>query len=147
MRTCSMVEAYHSRGMVMRLWRQRSESPISDGEIRSLVQEILDELPTDVGRAVENVNVHLTDHPSAEMIRDHPNLDPRILGLYVGTPISRQSVFGSFYFPAQIFLFRANIYRYGRHRSNLRRDLRETLLHEIGHHLGLNEDDLRRLDL
>jgi predicted Zn-dependent protease with MMP-like domain len=120
--------------------------PLRDADLRQMVMEILEELPDDLQEAVENVVIHIEDRPSGSLLRDHPDLDPRILGLYIGVPLSRQSVFGGFYFPAQIYLYRANIARYARHPRRLREQLRETLLHEIGHHLGLDEEDLRRLE-
>jgi len=111
-----------------------------------MVKAILDDLPEDLQEAVENVVIHIDDRPSAEILRDSPGLDPRILGLYIGVPLSRQSVFSGFIFPAQIYLFRENIATYAGNRRALRIELRETLLHEIGHHLGLDEDDLRALE-
>lgn len=120
--------------------------PFRDAELRRMVKDILDELPGDLQEAVENVVIHVDDRPSPDLLRDHPDLDPRILGLYIGVPLSKQSVFSGFIFPAQIYLFRENIARYAGNRPGLRHQLRETLLHEIGHHLGLDEDDLRRLE-
>jgi predicted Zn-dependent protease with MMP-like domain len=111
-----------------------------------MVKQILDELPEELQEAVENVVIHIDDTPSPELLADSPHLSPGILGLYIGVPLSRQSVFSGFIFPAQIYLFRENIARYAGNRSALRYELRETLLHEIGHHLGLDEDDLRALE-
>jgi predicted Zn-dependent protease with MMP-like domain len=111
-----------------------------------MVKSILDELPEELAEAVENVVIHIDDVPSPELLEDHPDFGPGLLGLYIGVPLSRQSVFSGFIFPAQIYLFRENIARYAGNRRALRHELRETLLHEIGHHLGLDEDDLRALE-
>lgn len=126
--------------------RDPDSPPFRDAELRRMVTRILKSLPEDLQEAVRNVIIHVEDRPSAGLLRDHPDLDPGILGLYIGVPLSEQSVFGGFYFPAQIYLFRQNIARYAGHRHRLWRELRETLLHEIGHHLGLSEEELGELE-
>jgi len=128
------------------LRRGRSSHPYRDAELRRMVLEILEELPDDLAAAVENVMIVIEDRPAQALLDEYPDLDRDILGLYIGVPLSQQSTFGGFSLPAQIYLFRDNIARYARHPIRLRRELRETLLHEIGHHLGLDEEDLERLE-
>jgi predicted Zn-dependent protease with MMP-like domain len=124
---------------------ERSQNTYTDEEIQKMVEEILDELPLDVKEAVKDVLIHIEDLPTSEL-RKGTRLPRTMLGLYVGTPISRQHSIGGFSFPPQIFLFRKNIERFGGSRHDLRFALRETLLHEIGHHLGLSESQVRELD-
>lgn len=115
---------------------------MSDDEIFELVGEILESMPDDLSEAIENVGIHIEEVPDASILEGQDHLSPNILGLYVGVPLPDQSVMGPAPFPAQIFLFRRNIERYARTHDDVREELRITLIHEIGHHLGLDEDDL-----
>jgi predicted Zn-dependent protease with MMP-like domain len=69
-------------------------------------------------------------------------LHPEMLGLYEGVPIAAGSEAASFTLPGRIRIFKRNIERMARDREQLVRELRTTLLHEIGHHLGWDEDEL-----
>lgn len=131
-----------------RIPQGRRPRHLTDEEITSIVEEVLETLPEDLQEAIANVGISIEDLPTREMLEHHGHSHPpTILGLYVGVPLPQQSVFGPAPIPAQIFLFRRNIERYGRYREDLLRDLRDTLLHEIGHHLGLGEEDLRKRGL
>lgn len=123
----------------------RGPRPLSDDAIAALVEEILEALPPDLAEAVENVGIHIEELPTRELLAGPRRLPMSILGLYVGVPLPQQSVMGPAPIPAQIFLFRQNIERYAAHAGKevLIDELRRTLIHEIGHHLGLNEEDLR----
>jgi predicted Zn-dependent protease with MMP-like domain len=74
-----------------------------------------------------------------------------LCGLYTGIPITERSVEHSGTLPDVVTIYREGILdaardRYGRVRGErLRREIRITLLHEIGHHHGLDEDELREL--
>jgi len=72
--------------------------------------------------------------------------DPRsLLGLYHGTPLTERSVEHMYRFPERIAIYQSNIQRMGRNRRQIVRQIRKTVLHEIGHHFGLDEDDLSEL--
>ena len=51
------------------------------------------------------------------------------------------------HFPSSIGLFQRNLERYARDREELLEEIRVTLLHEVGHFLGLDEEQLRELGL
>ncbi|MEO0514665.1 MAG: metallopeptidase family protein [Planctomycetota bacterium] len=119
-----------------------------DGEVEALppaIFELLDEVPLIVD-----------DEPSAELLQSlgmTPGEDD-LCGLHDATPFTEQSVEHGFEMPGQIMLFRGPIQRLaaeisdesgGRFGRELRRQIHITLLHEIGHHFGLEEDDLQRL--
>jgi predicted Zn-dependent protease with MMP-like domain len=68
-----------------------------------------------------------------------------LLGLYRGVPLPERSVNQVVEMPARIILFKANIERACRGRSEMIEQIRITLLHEIGHHFGFDEEDLEEL--
>ncbi len=121
---------------------------MTDEEILLLVSELMKELPPDVRKALEQVSITIEDRPTPAQLR---RLGGRkrdcILGLYEGVSYPNQSFFASLHHPPMITLFRKNLERYARNRDNLKDEIQRTLLHEIGHHLGLSEKDLRRRGL
>ena len=114
---------------------------VSDSEFESLVATALDDLPADFSSKMCNVEVVVEGDPS-------PTIQSRfsgsvLLGLYQGQPLNRRSVHHSGSLPDRISLFKNNIERICQSRQDLSRQIQKTLLHEIGHHFGLNERELR----
>ena len=120
----------------------------SDEELIGIAEELIEELPVDLRQALENVSILIQDLPTRRQ-KDRVRIPAGnlLLGLYEGTPLSQQSVFHPTVFPATIYLFRENIERVRGSLAEVKAELRRTLFHEIGHHLGFNEDDLRRRGL
>ena len=78
------------------------------------------------------------------MVRD--GTDPRLLGLFHGLPLGRESQLGPAY-AGTIHLFVRNLERESADAAELREQIRVTVLHETAHFIGLDEDDLHRLGL
>ena len=117
---------------------------LSDAEFARVVQDALDELPSPILERLRNVPVIADDRPSEEMVRD--GTDPRILGLFHGLSMPRESTLGPAY-PDTIHLFQRNIERVSAGERELREEIRVTVLHETAHYFGFDEDELRRLGL
>jgi len=115
--------------------------PINPAEFERLVAEALDSLPERFARLLDNVVVVVEEEPSASdrdvMEDDHGEL----LGLYRGTPMTRRS-YDSFRMPDQIAIFRGPILRVSRGASEARRQIRETVIHELGHYFGLSDEEM-----
>jgi predicted Zn-dependent protease with MMP-like domain len=71
-----------------------------------------------------------------------PPLDPLLLGFFDGVPLTEQSVFDAPAAPTRILVFSENIALIAHDREKLEEELAITIKHEIGHYLGLDEDDL-----
>lgn len=82
--------------------------------------------------------------PDALIFEETPPLDPeQLLGLFVGVPLDQQSSFSAGgELPPRIHLFKRNLERYASSPDDLAEQIRVTLYHELGHYLGMDEEDL-----
>ena len=117
-----------------------------------LLEAIIAELPEHIHERLDEVPVVVEDRPTRQLLDDMQIDGPGTLlcGLHSGIPLTRRSVEHSGTIPDQIMLFREPIvavarFRRGGSLRDLERQVRITLLHEIGHHFGLDEDDLAAL--
>lgn len=109
-------------------------------------------MPPAVHDLLEKVPLHVEDFPS-EDIMDERGVDylDDLCGLYTGIPLTHRSIEHSGNLPDVVTIYREGILSAsaddeGRIRSDrLREQIRITILHELGHHHGLTEDDLRKL--
>jgi predicted Zn-dependent protease with MMP-like domain len=110
------------------------------------VDALLAALPADIRARLAELPVTFEPRPNDEMVRGGIRRDGT-LGLFVGVPY-QQAVAVSQRLPPQVILFLANLRRYARgEEGEFRRQVRKTLLHEIGHYLGLDEAELERRHL
>lgn len=124
--------------------RYPSMTRISPGEFDGVVEQALDELPEPVQRALDNIPIIVQELPDLDVLREtDPPMSPACLGMYMGVPPSELSVMDPVNGPpAAIILFKRNLERAFNDRSRLVAEIRTTLLHEVGHALGLSEADL-----
>jgi len=108
-----------------------------------LVAEALELLPEEFGRALDNVAVVVEDEPDAEVLTD-AGMDPDqddLFGLYEGIPLTeRDSLYSAL--PDRIIIYRLPILRACRSRRRVIREVRDTVVHELGHHFGMEEEDM-----
>lgn len=115
--------------------------PVNPAEFERLVEEALDSLPERFAELLDNVVVVVEEEPHASDrdVMDDP--DGELLGIYRGTPMTRRT-YDSFRMPDQIAIFRGPILRVARNTADAHRQIRETVIHELGHHFGLGDDDM-----
>lgn len=108
------------------------------------VQDALDRLPDFAQEALENTPVAVELLPSDEdLLSADPPLSPTILGLFRGQAIPHRELMNpADHFPATVLLYQKNLERFARSREELLEQIGITVLHEVGHLLGLDEDDL-----
>lgn len=113
-------------------------------DFESLVAEALEELPEEVWAWLDNVAIVVGEWPTPEQLA-RAGLVPGdlLFGLYIGVPKTRRgSTYGEI-IPDKIVIFRRPIEKVCRTPERIRRCVRDTVLHEIGHHFGLGEEQLR----
>jgi len=125
----------------------KGENGVPRSRIRAAAEEavaqLLRELPGPVAGKLRDIPVVVQDRPSRAMIRD--GVEPDLLGLFEGDSVAEA---GGDLLPPRILLFLDNIWdeaEYDTKRFVI--EVRRTLLHEIGHYLGLEEADMLPRDL
>jgi predicted Zn-dependent protease with MMP-like domain len=113
---------------------------------------VLARLPPIIHELIERVPLHVEDYPSEEVLDQlHIEYLDDLCGLYTGIPIGQKSVTHSGTLPDVVTIYREGILsaaadRQGRITTKrLREEIRITILHELAHHHGLTEEDLRKL--
>ena len=104
-------------------------------EFESLVADALDQIPEALGRLIDNVVVVVEDR--------HPDED--LFGLYEGTPLTEREDYGGLVMPDRISIYRLPICEHARTRSEVVEEVLVTVVHELAHHFGIDDDELHRL--
>lgn len=112
-------------------------------EFVRLVRQAYRELPQPVRRVLQNVDVAVAEWPGPEE-RSLVEGEATLFGLYSGVPLPQREG-GAPVLPDRITIFRQPILRSCETQAEVVREVRTTLRHEVGHYLGLSEDDLHRL--
>ncbi len=122
---------------------------LSPEAFEQVVETALAELPDPIRAWLANVAVTVEDLPDPEeLLASDPPHSPSILGIFRGAPLGQKASMDPWsHFPSSIALFQRNLERHARDRDELLEEIRVTVLHEVGHFLGLDEDQLRDLGL
>ena len=111
-----------------------------------LVEEALAGLPEPFAAHLEEVSVEVKDRPSRKQLKELGlGEDELLLGLYVGRAMTQRSVLDSGALPDVIYVFQEDVEAVSGNERDLLREIRTTVLHELGHHFGMDEEDLDAL--
>jgi predicted Zn-dependent protease with MMP-like domain len=116
---------------------------MSEDEFEAAVQDALDSIPDKLARAMDNVAVFIEDDYAPK-----PGEDPDtvLLGLYEGVPLTeRDSWWDAGSLPDRITIFREPILDICASREDVIHEVAVTVVHEIAHHFGIDEDRLHEL--
>jgi predicted Zn-dependent protease with MMP-like domain len=120
--------------------------PVSKKDFVDRVSLVLQELPEPFSHALDEVTLDIRPRPTTVQLRNmEMNDDELLLGLYVGTAMTDRSVEQATRLPDVIYLFQNNIEHVSDSSEQLQAQIRTTVLHELGHHFGLDEDELDAL--
>src|SRR5689334_6873692 len=119
---------------------------VTKAEFAKLVEIALADLPEPFATHLEEVPVEIHTRPSKKLLRELGLEDDELLmGLYRGVDRTRRSVEDSGRMPDVIYVFQEDHELVCDSREQLVEEVRKTVLHEIGHHFGMSEEDLERL--
>jgi predicted Zn-dependent protease with MMP-like domain len=118
---------------------------VSDADFDRAVQAALDTLPDEFQPYLENVLIEVRSRPDQALLQEYEETDD-LLGIYVGVPLDEKGpAQAPSSLPDRILIFRENLCRLCASREELVDEILVTVLHEIGHHFGLDEDRLADL--
>ena len=110
-----------------------------------LVRQAIESIPEEIRAYVDNVDLVVEDSPSrnqlaSSLIRD----DEYLLGLYEGVPLTERAEYGMV-LPDKITLFQETIEAVCSSDEEIVEEVRTTVVHEVAHHFGINDDRLEEL--
>ena len=108
---------------------------IDEVRFERLVGEALDSLPPELGEMMENVAVVVEDA--------HPDED--LLGLYEGVPLTERGDYGGMAMPDRVTVYRLPICAICDSEEELLEEIAVTVVHEVAHHFGIDDDTLHQL--
>ena len=115
--------------------------------IRKEVSRVLDAVPKQFRKHLSNVEIVVEDRPTDELLLEE-GLDPdydTLYGLYQGVPLPERSSFYPPLLPDKITIFAEPLLRDFPDPADLREQVRLTVLHEIAHYFGMDEEDIDKL--
>jgi len=119
---------------------------LSEEEFEEVVDEAIQSIPEGFHQYLEDIAVDVEEMPDQATCDEVGLRGPRsLLGLYRGTPLTRRHVEATYRYPERIVIYQRNIERICKTRRHMIDQIRRTVLHEIGHHFGLDERQLREL--
>jgi predicted Zn-dependent protease with MMP-like domain len=112
-------------------------------QFESLVNEAVKELPEEFREKLTNVAIVIEDYPSEELLeRMEVPEDETLFGLYEGVPLTERGHFNTPLYPDRILIFQGPIEEECDTPEEVREEVRITLLHEIAHFFGFDDDEL-----
>ena len=122
---------------------EKGQMVLSRQEFRRLVSQAITSLPPMVAGRLANVEVVVKDRPTREeLAMVGTDLTETLFGLYTGIPLTERNSSYGMVLPDKITLYQRSIEEVCRTKGEIQEQIRTTLLHEIGHHFGLSEDEL-----
>jgi predicted Zn-dependent protease with MMP-like domain len=108
-----------------------------------VVEEALDSLPQEFRSRIRNVAVLVEDLPPHQSPPQAGQPKKLLLGLFHGVPTTKKSVFDLLTGPDHIVLYQKNIEAVCSTEAEVREQVRRTVIHELGHYFGMDEEQLK----
>lgn len=123
--------------MTWHTWTLNHVIDIPGPQFEDLVAQALDEVPAELARLVDNVVIVVQDEPPAS--------DPDLLGLYEGVPLTERGTWYAGSLPDRITIYRLPTLRICESVDDVVEEVHITVVHEIAHHFGIDDDRLHEL--
>ena len=114
---------------------------MDSSEFEAVVDDVLRSLPEWVHDALDNIDIFVVDAPDEQMDLE----DGDLLGLYTGTPLPERGVDYALDLPDIIYIFRLPHLALGLPPDALREEIATTVMHEIAHYFGIDDDHLEEI--
>jgi predicted Zn-dependent protease with MMP-like domain len=116
-------------------------------EIRKQVLQVIEKLPRQFREQLDNVEIVVDHRPTEDLLRAE-GLDPRhdtLYGIYEGVPLPERSLLDPPLLPDKITIFAEPLLQDFPDPEELREEIRLTVLHEIAHYFGMDDDEIEDL--
>ena len=111
-----------------------------------LIDESVRELPEEFQKKLENIAIIVEDYPSEELMEQMDlSPDDTLFGLYEGVPLTERGFFEQPLHPDRILIFQRAIEDECDSPEEIKDELKTTIVHEIAHFFGMDDDDLEEL--
>jgi len=114
---------------------------------RKLVEQAVRGLPSTIRSQLDNVEIVVEDEPSPHQIELREGDADELFGLYEGTPLAQRDGSYTMVVPDRIVVFRGPLERAFSDPNEIAEEVRITVLHELAHHFGFDEDQIADLGL
>jgi predicted Zn-dependent protease with MMP-like domain len=116
-------------------------------QFEQLVDRALESLPPRFQQLLDNVAIFIEDHPSKSLLKElGMSADDTLLGLYEGVPQTERTSSYDLVPPDRITLFQRPIEQSCDTDGEVAEQIRRTILHEVGHHFGIDDDRLDEIE-
>lgn len=120
---------------------------ISDQQFDALISQVMDELPQDYIKRLDNVLITYEDEPTPDQRkRLKLRCDQTLFGLYEGVPLPARGNGYNFVLPDRITIFKKPLLSATNSMAEFREQTKRTLWHEIAHYYGLDHDRIHELE-
>lgn len=117
---------------------------MDEEKFKKLVSEALDLIPEEFASRLNNVEVTISDWPNPyQAAKARIRQGGILLGLYEGVPQTKRGIYYSAV-PDKITIFKNPILLISKTEDEVRQQVRNTVIHEIGHHFGMTDEQLRK---
>jgi predicted Zn-dependent protease with MMP-like domain len=119
---------------------------MNEEEFYQLIDKSIKTIPSELLEKIENVAIVVEEWPSAHQLEKIFKRGERgmLLGLYEGIPKTRRGNYGiGPTLPDKITIFKKPLEMFSKDQADLEKNVRDTVVHEIAHHFGMDEDDIR----
>jgi predicted Zn-dependent protease with MMP-like domain len=118
---------------------------LTENDFEQLVVEVLDSLPEDLLNMIDNVDVVIELRPTQEQLASAGISRGSLFGLYEGIPLTMRDSGYSIVAPDKITIFKRVIEQACSSEAEVADQVRTTVIHEVAHHFGIDEEKLDEL--
>jgi predicted Zn-dependent protease with MMP-like domain len=117
---------------------------VDDRRFEALVEEAIHGLPPKFKNALDNIEIVIEDYASDEVL-DEMGIEPPLFGLYQGIPLPDRRLDDTGSLPDKIAIYREELLDCFLDEDELVEEIRITVLHEVGHYFGLDDEEMEKL--
>jgi predicted Zn-dependent protease with MMP-like domain len=116
---------------------------ISRRRFDQIVQQAISRIPEEFRRHLDNMIITVQTRPSSDLLEEMGyDADETLLGVYTGVPLTERSAIDPPLYPDTIYLFQEPLQEMCESIEELEEEIQITVVHEVAHYLGIDEDRL-----